>query len=61
MLQSGIRATGSTLDPYGPRTSVNLSKFIVADIVSVTNLNPQIRGQDSCLNESNCLREFNGS
>jgi hypothetical protein len=31
MLQSGIRATTSTLDPYGPRTNVNLSKFVIAD------------------------------
>jgi hypothetical protein len=31
MLQSGIRAIGSTLDPYGPRTNANLSKFIVAN------------------------------
>jgi hypothetical protein len=27
MLQSGIRATGSTLDLYGPRTGVNLGKI----------------------------------
>jgi hypothetical protein len=30
-LQYGIRAIGSTLDPYGPRTNVNLSKFVVVD------------------------------
>jgi hypothetical protein len=31
MLQSGIIATGSTLDPYGPRTNANLDKFVVTD------------------------------
>ena len=31
-LQYGIRATSSILDPYGPRASENLSKFIVADL-----------------------------
>jgi hypothetical protein len=30
-LQSGIKYIGSTLDPYGPRTSANLDKFTVAD------------------------------
>jgi hypothetical protein len=30
MSKYGMRATGSTLDPYVPRTNVNLSKFVVA-------------------------------
>jgi hypothetical protein len=31
MLQSGIKSSGPTLDPYGPRTNANLGKFIVRD------------------------------
>jgi hypothetical protein len=31
MLQSDIRASGSTLDRYGPRISWNLGKFVVAN------------------------------
>jgi hypothetical protein len=54
MLQSGIRATGSTLDPYGPRTSANLDKFIVTDfglselgkMVENHSENPQFRGRN---------------
>jgi hypothetical protein len=30
-LKSGIRATGSTLDPHGLRTNVYLNKFTVVD------------------------------
>jgi hypothetical protein len=30
MLQYAIRDIGSTLDPYGKITSVNLSKFVVS-------------------------------
>jgi hypothetical protein len=31
MLQSGIRAIGSTLDPYGPRTGATWVKFVAID------------------------------
>jgi hypothetical protein len=31
MLQYGIKSISSTLDPHGPRTNVNLSKFVVVD------------------------------
>jgi hypothetical protein len=41
-LHIGIKASGSTLDLYGPRTNVNLVKFIVT-YFSVTNLGKMMK------------------
>jgi hypothetical protein len=32
-----FKASGSTLDSYGPRTNANLEKFIVTDFGSMTD------------------------
>jgi len=32
MLEIGIKSSGTTLDPYGPRTGMHLVKFVVVDL-----------------------------
>jgi hypothetical protein len=36
------QSLSSTLDPYGPRTSVNLGKFIVANFLSMSEFGGKI-------------------
>jgi hypothetical protein len=59
---------GLTLDPYEPRTSANLDKFIVTNFglielgktVENHSENLQFRGRNRDLVSHNCLRHFNG-